>query len=345
MNQTGQSVISLVNNTNTPSVVGYLVKRDTPTTFSYVSNDNDIVAGVVLESGKKYKESCRIQEYGDANIFVRGKCNIGDVIRARMVTDSFNPGECTVENNPKINCKQVGIAKSSGTNTLIKVQFNSRTSVSSHFDLTDIGTNDHATIDLHIAAMDTYHIQGVLVDDSAIADGYVLKYDLASGNIVYSAITSILPPATTVVSETNYNQSSAVGISTNYAREDHSHGSPNGATTIGFRFDGYGGTVAAHSFIGYLRCPYTGTITGWNIYEASETPVASTCVVDIWKKATFYPQVADTIFGTKPSLTAATNNSASGLSIAVTVGDLFACHVDSNNTAKIIVVQLHINRT
>jgi len=33
-------------------------------------------------------------------------------------------------------------------------------------------------------------------------------------------------PATTVVAETSYGQSSVVGTSTNYARADHSHGSP-----------------------------------------------------------------------------------------------------------------------
>ena len=35
-------------------------------------------------------------------------------------------------------------------------------------------------------------------------------------------------PATTVVSETTAGQSSAVGVSTNYAREDHTHGTPAG---------------------------------------------------------------------------------------------------------------------
>lgn len=33
-------------------------------------------------------------------------------------------------------------------------------------------------------------------------------------------------PATTVVSETTAGQSPAVGVSTNYAREDHTHGTP-----------------------------------------------------------------------------------------------------------------------
>lgn len=38
-------------------------------------------------------------------------------------------------------------------------------------------------------------------------------------------------PATTVVAETSYGQSSAVGVATNYAREDHTHGTPALGTT------------------------------------------------------------------------------------------------------------------
>lgn len=38
-------------------------------------------------------------------------------------------------------------------------------------------------------------------------------------------------PASTVTSETSYGVSSAVGTSTNYAREDHTHGTPSLGTT------------------------------------------------------------------------------------------------------------------
>lgn len=45
-------------------------------------------------------------------------------------------------------------------------------------------------------------------------------------------IPSGLTPATTVVSETSYGQAASVGVSTNYAREDHTHGTPAGGTGI-----------------------------------------------------------------------------------------------------------------
>lgn len=45
-------------------------------------------------------------------------------------------------------------------------------------------------------------------------------------------IPSGLTPATTVVSETSYGQAAIVGVSTNYAREDHTHGTPAGGSGI-----------------------------------------------------------------------------------------------------------------
>ena len=45
-------------------------------------------------------------------------------------------------------------------------------------------------------------------------------------------IPSGLTPASTVVSETSYGQAPSVGTSTNYAREDHTHGTPAGGSGI-----------------------------------------------------------------------------------------------------------------
>ena len=45
-------------------------------------------------------------------------------------------------------------------------------------------------------------------------------------------IPSGLTPSTTVVSETSYGQAAVVGVSTNYAREDHTHGTPAGGSGI-----------------------------------------------------------------------------------------------------------------
>lgn len=114
--------------------------------------------------------------------------------------------------------------------------------------------------------------------------------------------------------------------------------------SIGVNINGNGNIIQVGNYGGYIRVPFSGLITGWSLYEGSSTPLSSTCVLDVWKKATFYPTVAETIFGTKPALSATTNNSATGLSIAVTAGDIITYNVDSNNNAKILNLQLKITK-
>ena len=116
------------------------------------------------------------------------------------------------------------------------------------------------------------------------------------------------------------------------------------STSIGVLINGNGGVIASGLYGGYFKVPFSGIITGWNLYEGSSIPVSTTCVLDVWKKSSFYPTVADTIFGTKPALTAATNNSASGLNIAVAAGDIIAFNVDSNNAALLLNFQLMITK-
>jgi hypothetical protein len=68
-------------------------------------------------------------------------------------------------------------------------------------------------------------------------------------------------PATTVVSETSAGQSPVVGVSTNYAREDHSHGTPAGgagtpASTVASETS-YGITPAVGVGTDYARADHT----------------------------------------------------------------------------------------
>ena len=116
-------------------------------------------------------------------------------------------------------------------------------------------------------------------------------------------------------------------------------------TQLEFSVNGQLNVILAGNYGGYYKIPYAGTITGWVLYEGSSTPIATTTVLDVWKKSSFYPTVADTIFGTKPSLTAATNNSAAGLNIAVAAGDIFAFNVDSNTAGKILNFMLLITKS
>ena len=114
---------------------------------------------------------------------------------------------------------------------------------------------------------------------------------------------------------------------------------------IGITINGNGGVITAGNYGGYIRIPYTGIITGWQLYEGSSTPISSIVTMDTWKKSSFYPTVTDTIFGTKPALTSQTNNSATGLSIAVTAGDIMTFNVDSCTSAKIINLFFNLQKS
>ena len=109
-------------------------------------------------------------------------------------------------------------------------------------------------------------------------------------------------------------------------------------------FDGQGGVISVNSRASF-NINFTGTVTGWQLFETSNTPISSTCVLDVWKDtyANYPPTVADTIFGTKPSLTGAIKNEATGLSIAVTSGDTFIVNIDSNTNAVKLLLVLQFN--
>ena len=108
-----------------------------------------------------------------------------------------------------------------------------------------------------------------------------------------------------------------------------------------------GSQLITTSDVATLVVPYAGVITGWDIYEASDTPVASSIVIDTWKDtyANYPPTVADTIWGTKPSLTAATKNTASGLNIVFNAGDVFKFKVDSVTSAKNVLLVLYTTKS
>lgn len=97
-----------------------------------------------------------------------------------------------------------------------------------------------------------------------------------------------------------------------------------------------------------LTIPYNGTITGWQIYECSTTPVSSSIVIDTWSDAygNYPPTVLDTIWGgSKPTLTTATKAQATGLSIPVTAGNTFIFNVDSATSARNIVLIIYVTKS
>jgi hypothetical protein len=69
--------------------------------------------------------------------------------------------------------------------------------------------------------------------------------------------------------------------------------------------------------------------------------------IDTWKDsyANFPPTVADTMWGTKPNLSSAAKNQATGLSIALAAGDIIRVTVDSATTVTRVTLSLTIKRT
>jgi len=117
---------------------------------------------------------------------------------------------------------------------------------------------------------------------------------------------------------------------------------------LGFGIIGGGVVIATGRRQTMVMPNYGGTITGWDLFECSApTPISTTTVIDIWKDsyANYPPTVADTIFGTKPSLTAATKNQATGLSIAFSANDIFFINVDSNNNAKNLYIRFTVTKS
>lgn len=115
---------------------------------------------------------------------------------------------------------------------------------------------------------------------------------------------------------------------------------------ISILIDGQGATPETGAY-GTFSIPYSGYITGWTLLECSDPPISSSIVIDVWKDtyANYPPTVADTIWGTKPSLVSATKNTATGLSIQVTQGDTIFINIDSVSTGQKFYLLLQIEQT
>jgi hypothetical protein len=119
-------------------------------------------------------------------------------------------------------------------------------------------------------------------------------------------------------------------------------------------FDAGTGVVATNSRVSIPGISFNGTITGWQIFEVSDTPIVSSCVVDVWKDtyASFPPIVGDSIFTTpnKPTLTSAIKNqnispTFIGAGATVSIGDCLVFNVDSNTGGRKLIVSLQITKT
>jgi hypothetical protein len=112
-------------------------------------------------------------------------------------------------------------------------------------------------------------------------------------------------------------------------------------------FDGQGAVININTN-GTIYIPYNCTITGWTLLESSNpTPLTASVTLDAWKNiyASYPPTASNTIFGTKPTLTSAIKNQATGLSIAATAGDLMIVTVVSCSLAQRLKFGFAVSKT
>ncbi|MCA9325215.1 hypothetical protein KDA23_04095 [Candidatus Saccharibacteria bacterium] len=94
----------------------------------------------------------------------------------------------------------------------------------------------------------------------------------------------------------------------------------------------------------YVRVPYSGTISRWDIIANAST----TCTIDIWKAAGSLPTIANTITAAaKPSLSAATtgfSTTLTGWTTSVSAGDVFGFYLQSvSGSASEITLTLKVS--
>lgn len=104
---------------------------------------------------------------------------------------------------------------------------------------------------------------------------------------------------------------------------------------------GDGVNVISTGYAGDVPVEIDGTITGWTLLADTIGDI----VIDSWLNATHPPVVGDTMWGTKPELSGVIEDAATGLSIAIAVGDKIRFNVDSATTVKQVTLSFTGVRT
>lgn len=110
-------------------------------------------------------------------------------------------------------------------------------------------------------------------------------------------------------------------------------------STFGLSIDGQGGVITTGIKSDWVA-PFSGTITGWNLLANT----VGTTSIELWKDtyANFPPTVADGIATT--TLSGASKNQATGLSISFTSGDIIRFNVSSATAITKAILSLIIIR-
>ena len=112
-------------------------------------------------------------------------------------------------------------------------------------------------------------------------------------------------------------------------------------TTI---LDGQGGVIQTGRGRNYLPIPFNGTITGWSVYSGGSSGALIGNIQVAFYKGTFVPS-AVSIFSPNPSLSSVSQNSATGLSISVTAGEVIIPDVLSVLTCTNVTIAIQITRS
>ena len=166
----------------------------------------------------------------------------------------------------------------------------------------------------------------------------------------YGGSGDLIDGATSIQIATNFGSKQITGVSDDkwISTPGSTTGGAGSGTAPGITIDGAGGVITLGPFGGVVRCNSSGIITGWQIFSTNSAGAAlsGSIVVDTWKAAYagFPPTVANTIWGgSKPTLSGASKNQATGLSIAYSEGDLLMFNVDSCTTC--VLVNLYLQST
>lgn len=125
--------------------------------------------------------------------------------------------------------------------------------------------------------------------------------------------------------------------------------SAGGSSTrsVGITIDG-AGSVITTGVKGFVRVPFTGTITKVSLLSTDASATAGSIVIDIWKDtyANYPPTVADTITASaKPTLSSANkyeDATMTGWVTSVSAGDVFGFKVDSASTVTKVLLMLDV---
>jgi len=116
---------------------------------------------------------------------------------------------------------------------------------------------------------------------------------------------------------------------------------------FGVKIDGGGSKIIA-GYIDTFRAPFTGIITGWVMLETSEIPVSGSIEVEVevgeYSNYDTTPTFVNLI-PASPAIIAGVKNQATGLSIAVTDGQIIRYAVTSASNVEIIHLYLTVKRT